>query len=219
MTNLWRPDLLKDEARDEAYEYFDKNIRPLPKKADGTIDPAAFGLEDNDVDAFRHAHVSGVFTIVYSESTADILGRLNEYSPFSLYSNSKKPNSLNMDLWNNSVGRKYGKETKDRKQLLKLIHKALDNGELILDSKNDKRIYEGAIHDPVNKSKPVIVLTEDENGRNQIFLDLVKNQVLTREEFVSQVEARSYSGYTVKQINGVPTPVSNPDGRRTNNLR
>ena len=218
MTSLWRPDLLKNEARDEAYEYFDKNIRPLLKKSDGTIDITAFGLENNDVDAFRHAHVSGVFTIVYSESTADIFGRLNEYSPFSWYSNSKNPESLNMDLWNNSVGRKYGKKTKDRKELLKLIHKALDNGELITDPKSDKRIYEGASHDSVNKSKSVIVLTEDKNGRNETFLDLVKNQVLTREEFVSQIQAKNYPGYTVKQINGVPTPVSNPDGRRTNNL-
>lgn len=101
---------------------------------------------------------------------------------------------------------------------MKFIHKALDNGELIIDPRNDKRVYEGASHDPVNKSKPVIVLTEDENGRNQTFLDLVKNQVLTREEFVSQIEAKNYPGYTVKQINGIPTPVSNSDGRRTNNL-
>ncbi len=99
MTSIWRPDLLSDEARDEAYEYFDKNIRPLPKKADGTINTTAFGLSDNDVDAFRHAHVSGVLTIVYSENTADILGRLNEYKPLDLYSNSRDSRSLNMDLW------------------------------------------------------------------------------------------------------------------------
>ena len=29
MTSLLRPDLIKDEARDEAYEYFDKHIRKL----------------------------------------------------------------------------------------------------------------------------------------------------------------------------------------------
>ena len=74
MTSFWRPDLLSKEARDEAYEYFDKNVRPLPKKADGKINTTAFGLSDNDIDAFRHAHVSGVLTIVYSETTADILG-------------------------------------------------------------------------------------------------------------------------------------------------
>jgi len=50
MTSLYRPDLLRDEARDQAYEYFDKNIRPLTKKSNGKVDPAAFGLEDNDAD-------------------------------------------------------------------------------------------------------------------------------------------------------------------------
>lgn len=45
MTSLWRPDLISDGARDEAYKYFDKNIRPLPKKADGMIDTTAFGMD------------------------------------------------------------------------------------------------------------------------------------------------------------------------------
>ena len=53
---------LKNEARDEAYVYFDLNIRRLYKRANGQVDPNARGLEDNDVDAFRHAYVSGVFT-------------------------------------------------------------------------------------------------------------------------------------------------------------
>ena len=50
---------LKDEALNEAYEYFDKNIRSLPKNEDGKVDQYANGLADNDVDAFRHAYVSG----------------------------------------------------------------------------------------------------------------------------------------------------------------
>lgn len=67
---------LKDEACSEAYEYFDKNVRVLQKLPNGKVDPTARGLEDNDVDAFRHAYVSGAFTQQYSESTADLLGRL-----------------------------------------------------------------------------------------------------------------------------------------------
>ena len=69
MTSLLRPDLIKNEARDEAYEYFDKHIRKLHKRADGKVDPQAFGLEDNDVDAFRHAYLNGVFTQVYNEDS------------------------------------------------------------------------------------------------------------------------------------------------------
>ncbi len=105
---IW-PWTIKDEAQAEAYEYFDNHIRKLPKAPDGKIDGAAPGFQDNDVDAFRHAYVSGVFTQAYSESAADIFGRLNEFFLPDLYSNSRNPRALNMDLWNNSVGRKCGR--------------------------------------------------------------------------------------------------------------
>lgn len=213
----FRPDLLLIEARDEAYEYFDKNIRSLNKDSNGKLDATAHGLVDNDIDAFRHAYVSGVFTQVYSEKTADIFGRINEYSPLSWYSDTKNPGALNMDLWNNSIGRKYGKKAKDRKELLKLIHEALDKGELIIDPK-DKRKYDGMKSNSINKSKSVIVLKEDGNGRNELFFDLVKNLILTRAEFVVAIEAGKYPAYSVKMINGLSTPVSKPDGRKTNNL-
>lgn len=211
------PTTYRDEARDEAYEYFDKNIRPLKKDSSGRVDPGATGLENNDVDAFRHAYVSGVFTQVYSEETADILGRLNEYITFDLYSNSKDPRSLNMDLWNNAVGRKYGKKAKSRQELLKLIHEALKNGELIIDL-NDSRKYEGASNDPTNKSKPLVVLEEGKKGRNLKFLDMISGEVMGRDTVVARIESGNYPNYTVKVINGISTPVSKPDGRETNNL-
>ena len=213
----WRPDVLLVETRDEAYKYFDENIRNLIKNTDGKIDPTVHGLSDNDVDAFRHAYVSGVFTQVYSERAADIFGRINEHSPFSWYSNAKNPGSLNMDLWNNSVGRRYGKKAKDRKELLKLIHEALGKDELITDPEDD-RVYDGVSSNSINKSKPVIVLKEDDNGRNELFFDLVKGELLSRDEFVVAIQSGHYSTYTVKVINGLSTPVSKPDGRETNNL-
>ena len=212
-----RPDPLMIEARDEAYQYFDKNIRSLPKDSEGKIDPTALGLADNDIDAFRHAYVSGVFTQIYSEEAADIFGRINEYSPFSWYSDSKRPGSLNMDLWNNGIGRKYGRKVKNRKELLEIIHEALKNKELIVDPK-DNRKYEGKASNSLNKSKPVIVLKESEKGRNEVFFDLIKNTVLSREEFVASIESGDYPAYSVKIINGLLTPVSKPDGRKTNNL-
>lgn len=66
--------------------------------------------------------------------------------------------------------------------------------------------------------KPVVVLKEDKNGHNVLFFDLVKNIMLSREEFVTAIESDNYPAYTVKMIKGLPTPVSNPDGRETNNL-
>jgi hypothetical protein len=51
-----------DEAESEAYEYFDKNIRPFPRGNNEKIDTNKGGFQNNDVDAFRHAYASGVFT-------------------------------------------------------------------------------------------------------------------------------------------------------------
>lgn len=210
------PLMLKDEARDEAYIYFDKKIRPLLKGASGKIDPSAHGLENNDVDAFRHAYVSGVFTQEYGEKAADIFGRLNEMNPIGR-SQPGDDAAVNMDLWNNSVGRKYGLKAKDRKSLLEMIHQALKNSELILNPK-DKRKYEGAVHSPVNKSKPMIVLQEEKKGRNELFFDTEKGKILTVDEFISLIAAGHYPGYSIKTVQGKPTPVSKPDGHGTNNL-
>jgi len=99
---------LKSKARDEAYDYFDQHIRSLPKGRDGKIDLLKPGFDDNDVDAFRHAYVSGAFTQEYGVMTANLLRLANEYSLEGQYSQSISPGSRNMDLWNNRVGRKYG---------------------------------------------------------------------------------------------------------------
>ncbi len=212
------PRTLRNEARAEAYDYFDKNIRPLPKDNNGKIDPSQGGFYDNDVDAFRHAYVSGVFAQEYGEKAADLFGRMNEFfNPKNIHSNSTHPESQNMDLWNNAVGRKYGLKSKDRQSLAKALQQALKSGEMITDRK-DKRRYEGATHDPVNQNKPVIVLQEAEKGRNELFFDTEKKQILTAGEFIILIESGQYPGYAVRTVHGVPTPVSNPDSRGTNNL-
>lgn len=208
---------LKREAQDEAYAYFDQHIRPLPKGKGGKIDLLKPGFDDNDVDAFRHAYVSGVFTQEYGEQTANFLGLANEYSPEGQYSHSMSPRSRNMDLWNNGVGRKCGKKTKGRKRLLKLIHEALMRGELIIDL-SDPREFAGATAIPKRLSKPVISLSKSATGRNDMYFDLQKRSVMTRSQFVALIQAGEYRGYSVKLIRGVETPVSRRDGRRTNNI-
>ncbi len=205
------------KSRDEAYKYFDKNIRRLSRRADGTIDPDAPSLNDNDVDAFRHAYVSGVFTQSYGEKTANILGLLNEFDPAGSFSNFASPRSRIMDLWNNRVGRKYGKSTRGRKTLLKLIHKALKRGELIVDLK-DPREFAGKIKPPKQLAKPIVALTKSGSGRNETYYDLMKKTVMSREEFVALIHAGEYPGYSVKLIRGAETPVSKRDGRRINNI-
>ena len=72
---------LEDEAENEVYALIDKHLRPLPKKKDGTIDKNAEGFQHNDVDALRHAYVSGVFTMEYNAIFARFLGGMREVFP------------------------------------------------------------------------------------------------------------------------------------------
>lgn len=208
---------LKEEARQEAYQYFDHHIRRLPKTSDGDLDLVAPGFDDNDVDAFRHAYVSGVFTQKYGDQVANILGLLVEYTPEAQYSNSISPKSRNMDLWNNQVGRKYGKQTHGRLRLLRLIHAAMKKGELILDL-NDPRKFTGLTSIPKRLSKPIVSLSKSPTGRNQLFFDLEKNLTLSRLELVEAIQRGEYAGYSVKTIRGIETPVSKRDRRKTNNI-
>lgn len=64
--------------------------------------------------------------------------------------------------------------------------------------------------------KNVRVTGETKTGRNKSFQDGSKK--MTRTEFVSAIKKGQYTGYTVKKINGKPTPVSKPDKFSGNNL-
>lgn len=131
---------LSDTAEDEVYALIDKHVRPLPKKADGTIDKEAGGFQHNDVDALRHAYVSGVYTMEYGKPVAYLLGTLNEFN-LSDYIGRSRPgegNSRKMDLHNNKVGRKYGQESKTREELSQKLLKALKNDEMITDLNDDR---------------------------------------------------------------------------------
>ena len=110
MGNILKIYHLKNEALMDLYKRLDKDLRPLPKKPDGNIDPYGLGLEDNDLDALRYAYISGVYTLEYNEGTSELMGRLNELTSFD--SRSTSDLSENMDFWNNSAGRLYGKKAK-----------------------------------------------------------------------------------------------------------
>jgi hypothetical protein len=122
-----------------------------------------------------------------------------------------------MDLWNNSIGRKYGKQTKTKKALADALKKALKNGELIT-APDDPRKYDGKTSFQVDAEKPIIVLHENETGRNELFLDLLKGEIMDREEFVYSINNGEYPGYKVSMIDSIPTPMSKPDGIVDNNL-
>ena len=66
--------------------------------------------------------------------------------------------------------------------------------------------------------KQITVTRESSSGRNESFRDNKLGVIMTRAEFVKQIEKGNYGTYHVRIINGVKTPCSNPDGNTSNNL-
>ena len=66
--------------------------------------------------------------------------------------------------------------------------------------------------------KPFRTTRETETGRNTHFENPWTGRELTRGQFVKEIERGDHPGYHVRKINGVDTPVSNPDGKPGNNL-
>jgi len=67
-------------------------------------------------------------------------------------------------------------------------------------------------------AKSVKVTAEDDSGRNQKFHDDKSGKNMSRAEFVNQIEQGKFPDYHVRKINGLNTPVSNPDRSEGNNL-
>lgn len=66
--------------------------------------------------------------------------------------------------------------------------------------------------------KRVKVTGENDTGRNVAFQDTKTGEEMTRPVFVQKIANGEYPNYHNRIINGVKTPVSNPDGSEGNNL-
>ncbi|KAB7668973.1 hypothetical protein GBN25_02990 [Plesiomonas shigelloides] len=66
--------------------------------------------------------------------------------------------------------------------------------------------------------KRITVTSETESGRNKYFRDNLTGISMSRAQFVNAIESDEYPDYHVRIINGVKTPVSNPDPSNNNNL-
>jgi len=67
------------------------------------------------------------------------------------------------------------------------------------------------------KGKPVEVIKESPTGRNLQFQNKNTGRKMSRSEFVRAIKNGQYLDYHTRNINGVETPVSNPDGKEGNN--
>lgn len=66
--------------------------------------------------------------------------------------------------------------------------------------------------------KRVSVIKESGSGRNQQFHDNFKDKNMSRAQFVREIKGGEYDNYHIRKINGIDTPVSNPDSSKNNNL-
>jgi len=66
--------------------------------------------------------------------------------------------------------------------------------------------------------KRVTVIEESDSGRNLRFHDNRTGSDMTRAQFVKQIQDGNYEKYHVRKLNGVPTPVSNPNSSENDNL-
>jgi len=67
-------------------------------------------------------------------------------------------------------------------------------------------------------NKRVKVTRESDTGRNERFHNNRTGSDMTRSQFVKEIKKENYPNYHVRNVNGIETPVSNPDKTRNNNL-
>lgn len=205
------PKEYRDEAENEAYAFFDAHIRPLPKNSDGQINKVAPGFVDNDVDAFRHAYVSGRFVHIYNDTFASLLGWLNEvWSPSSVH-------GKNMDLWNNAVGRKLARKHRSKNALASAVAKALKDGELIA-FPEDARVYGQAALPKPSGDFSVVAIKKNQNGANELYYDFNLDTVLSKDDFVAEIHGGKYPAYSIRTRNGTPYPVARSNKSGADNL-
>lgn len=67
-------------------------------------------------------------------------------------------------------------------------------------------------------AKRVTVTNQTSSGRNTKFHDNYTVKDMTRSQLVNQIKQGNYDNYHIRTINGIETPVSNPDNSSNNNL-
>ena len=68
-------------------------------------------------------------------------------------------------------------------------------------------------------NKPRVTATsENKTSRNITFHDNVTGRNMNNQQFVRSIELGKYDDYHVRVINGIKTPVSNPNDKSDDNL-
>ena len=70
----------------------------------------------------------------------------------------------------------------------------------------------------MSKRQKVKAIEKNSTGRNTKFRDLRTKKEMSRSELVKKIEKGKYPYLHIRKINRIKTPVSNPDGKKGNNL-
>jgi hypothetical protein len=123
----------------ESYLQYEKAFKvALPRNGKGKVIITKTVARNNQIDAFRHAYVSGVFAMKYGNTVAKILGNSKEIYDDIFYNQSKQEKA--MDYWNNAIGRRYGVMVKSRGNLAKILKESIIKRELVVET-DDYRCY------------------------------------------------------------------------------
>ena len=122
-----------------------------------------------------------------------------------------------MDLWNNSLGRNYGKKFKRGEELFFGLLKVLKNGGPII-TPDDSRKYKGA--KSINRLPKLFVIKVKENktGANIEFFDVRNKRMMTKEQFIESIKTGRYPGYAIIKHQSGEFPYSTRDRFSFNNL-
>ena len=108
---------------------------------------------------------------------------------------------------------------KDRAQLVASNYLVASNGAIRDEFATTWKAEQGIVlQNPGSINKSVIAASEDRKGRNHAFTDVQSGKSFSREEFVQLIEAGRFPEYHIRVINGIKTPVSNPNHKLTDNL-
>lgn len=115
------------------------------------------GAHNGAWDAFRHAYVSAEMTRAHGTFTAKLLGDLYEIK--GQFANNQPWQEKNMDLWNNSAGRRIGADSYGPGDTARRVKNAIDNGSLITDKDHDVRRH-GSNQPAPNDKDPEVCCEE-----------------------------------------------------------
>lgn len=127
MVDMTDPRGAKRAIEQEAYRHYEQlSGNTLARRADGSFQSQG---HNDEIDAFRHAYVSGRVTQVAlgQQWIARKFGNDAEVGP----AHPNDPYEHRMDLWNNEAGRRLGDEASDPDALARRVYSALRNGELV----------------------------------------------------------------------------------------